>query len=368
MFAVPTKLRLKPQAFIFKAAPPRCALGVCNSMVKSINLLVVAAPDAPELKVLQTLPTSVKVLAIGQQKYELEMQLKEAQQDWSEVEVVLNCGVGEKAGKKKDIEQFFPEMVNLKWLHSASAGLENLLFPALVESDVVVTNAKGVYSHSLAEYALTVCSWFAKDFPRLIKAKAERSWDPYDVEELRSKTMGIIGLGDIGFACAKLAKAFKMNVVGLRRRVEMSEEEQKIVDKIFTPDEIVEMAGICDYLIASTPYTPATYKIVSESVIQALKKNAVFVNVGRGKCVDEEALIYALQQKRIRGAGLDVFVTEPLPSDSPLWGLDNVFMSPHCADRTKEFQYESLQFFVQNIQRYRDGIELCNVCDKKSGY
>lgn len=123
-----------------------------------------------------------------------------------------------------------------------------------------------------------------------------------------------------------------------------------------------------DYVVAATPWTPDTDKLVSAAAIAAMKPNAVFVNVGRGKCVDEEALIEALSARRIRGAALDVFATEPLPASSPLWSLPNVLMSPHCADRTKEFQFESLGRFVDNCGRYLSGRPLLAVCDKRSGY
>ena len=124
-------------------------------------------------------------------------------------------------------QALWPKLTNLKWLHSASAGLEHLLFPELSDSPVTLTNAKGVYSHSLAEYTLACCNYFAKDFPRLLAAKGEHNWDPYDVEELRGKTLGVVGYGDIGQACARIARAFKMNIVALRRRVQLSEQETK---------------------------------------------------------------------------------------------------------------------------------------------
>ncbi|KIY93109.1 hypothetical protein MNEG_14853 [Monoraphidium neglectum] len=255
-------------------------------------------------------------------------------------------------------------------MHSSSAGLEHLLFPGLVESPVVLTNAKGVYSHSLAEYSLTCCSWFAKDFPRLLAAKADRRWDPYDVEELRGKTMGVVGYGDIGQAAARLARAFRMRVVALRRRAELSEAEQAegVLSAVYRPDQLGDLMAASDYVVVATPWTPETDKIISRAAIAAMKPSGVLVNVGRGKCVDEEALIEALSEGRIRGAALDVFATEPLPADSPLWGLPNVLLSPHCADRTKEFQFESLERFVENAKLYVEGKELIAVCDKRSGY
>ncbi|PNH07305.1 D-2-hydroxyacid dehydrogenase [Tetrabaena socialis] len=255
-------------------------------------------------------------------------------------------------------------------MHSASAGLEHLLFPELVEGPVTLTNAKGVYSHSLAEYCLTAASWFAKDLPRMRRQQAAANWEPYEVEELRGKTLGIIGYGDIGQACGRLAKAFRMRVVALRRRVELSEEERAagVVEKIFPPDQLHALMAESDYVVMATPYTPATHRMVDGPAIAAMRPHGVFINLGRGKCVDEPALVEALQSGRIRGAALDVFDTEPLPADSPLWGLDNVLLSPHCADKTKEFQFESLGFFLDNMGCFLAGEPLANVCDKSNGY
>lgn len=330
------------------------------------NILVVAGGDSPELAVLEKLPPGAKVVAIGQTAAELDAKGL----DWGSIDVLLNCGVGKNAGKRDDIREMWPRLTSLQWLHSASAGLEHLLFPELVEGPVVLTNAKGVYSHSLAEYALTGCSWFAKDFPRMLAAKAEAKWDPYDVEELRGKTMGIVGYGDIGRATAQLARAFRMRVVALRRRAELSEDEKAegVLAGLYGPDRLHDLMSACDYIVVATPHTPETDKIISREAIAAMRPNGVLVNVGRGKCVDEEALVEALSARRIRGAVLDVFAEEPLPPASPLWSLPNVFLSPHCADRTKEFQWESLERFVDNVGRYMSGDDLIAVCDKRAGY
>eukprot|EP00197_Chlamydomonas_leiostraca_P013645 CAMPEP_0202860326 /NCGR_PEP_ID=MMETSP1391-20130828/2081_1 /ASSEMBLY_ACC=CAM_ASM_000867 /TAXON_ID=1034604 /ORGANISM="Chlamydomonas leiostraca, Strain SAG 11-49" /LENGTH=334 /DNA_ID=CAMNT_0049539481 /DNA_START=126 /DNA_END=1130 /DNA_ORIENTATION=- len=331
------------------------------------NLLVVSASDSPELSVLKQLPPTVNVVGIGKS---LQDFAKLTDADWASVDVLLNCGVGARAAKREDLAALWPKLTGLQWMHSSSAGLEHLLFPALVEGPVTLTNAKGVYSHSLAEYTLTACSWFAKDFPRLARAKAEARWEPYDVEELRGRTLGVIGFGDIGQACARLARAFKMKVVGLRRRTQLTPEEaaENIADKLYSPDQLHELMAVSDYVVMATPHTPQTDKMVNAAALAAMKPTGVFINVGRGKCVDEGALVEVLAAGNIRGAALDVFATEPLPPDSPLWRLPNVLMSPHCADRTKEFQYESLAFFVDNMGRYLAGQPLDNVCDKRAGY
>lgn len=329
------------------------------------NLLVVSGRGSPELSVLNSLPPSVNVLGIGRSAEDFEG-LTEDQ--WKSVDVLLNCGVGANAGKKDDIMALWPRLSGLVWLHSSSAGLEHLLFPELVNSVVVLTNAKGVYSNSLAEFVLTACNWFAKDLPRMRRAQQQGRWDPYDVEELRGKTLGVVGYGDIGQACARLARAFQMKVIALRRRAELSQEEKAEGLVVYTPDQLPALMAASDYVVAAMPHTPSTHELINAAAIAAMKPTGVFINVGRGKCVEEPALIQALESGTIRGAALDVFYEEPLPPSSPLWSLDNVLLSPHCADRTKEFQYESLELFVENLERYMKGKELLNICNKAGGY
>ncbi|KAL3163261.1 hypothetical protein ABBQ32_009659 [Trebouxia sp. C0010 RCD-2024] len=265
-------------------------------------------------------------------------------------------------------EDIWPHLTNLKWIHSASAGVEKLLFPELIKSKVSVTNAKGAYSHSLAEWALTACSWFAKDLPRLKQQQKDRNWEPYYVEELRGKVLGVVGYGDIGQETANLARAFKMSIIALRRRKELSQHDKDLNLKIYTPDQLNELMAESDYIVAALPHTDKTEKLVNAAAINSMKRTGVFVNIGRGQTVDEEALVKALQDKRIRGAGLDVTYTEPLPKENPLWDLDNVLLSPHTADRTTTFQAEAIQQFTDLAKLYVQGKELYNVVDKEIGY
>mmetsp|Transcript_41935 Transcript_41935/g.133838 ORF Transcript_41935/g.133838 Transcript_41935/m.133838 type:complete len:293 (-) Transcript_41935:408-1286(-) len=279
-------------------------------MTSKVKLVVVSNPDTPELSALDKLPSSVTVVAIGRSYAEISSKISD--DDLSTVDVLLNCGVGKNAATKDQIRELWPKLPRLQWMHSASAGLEHLLFQELVSSPVPLTNAKGVYSHSLAEYVLTCCNWFAKDLPRLQAQKADARWEPYDVEELRGTTMGVVGYGDIGQAAARLGRAFGMKVAALRRRPGPPGEPNP-PDFTFGSDQLCELMAASDYVVMATPYTPHTDKLMSKEAIAAMKPTGVFINVGRGKCVDEEALVAALRDKRIRGAALDVFATEPLP-------------------------------------------------------
>ncbi|KAL3163262.1 hypothetical protein ABBQ32_009659 [Trebouxia sp. C0010 RCD-2024] len=307
----------------------------------------------------------MRLLATGRPGQELADWSKE---DWGRVEVLLKCGTGKDASTKQELQDIWPHLTNLKWIHSASAGVEKLLFPELIKSKVSVTNAKGAYSHSLAEWALTACSWFAKDLPRLKQQQKDRNWEPYYVEELRGKVLGVVGYGDIGQETANLARAFKMSIIALRRRKELSQHDKDLNLKIYTPDQLNELMAESDYIVAALPHTDKTEKLVNAAAINSMKRTGVFVNIGRGQTVDEEALVKALQDKRIRGAGLDVTYTEPLPKENPLWDLDNVLLSPHTADRTTTFQAEAIQQFTDLAKLYVQGKELYNVVDKEIGY
>ena len=353
---------------------PRSALTtMAAASSSSTGLLVLSSPDAPELALLQTaLPPSFKVIGVGRTMEDFATLTHD---DWAGVNVLLNCGILKNAAKRDQIEAVWDMLPNLKWMHLASAGIEHVVFPRLIESEVILTNARGCFSHSLAEFCLFGCKYFALDFPRLQRAKAACSWDPYEVDELRNKTMAVIGFGDIGKSCATLGRAFRMKIAGYKRRKEeaggpgSSQTGGHEADEMYYgPQGLLEMVQRADYVVVSLPHTPETEKLVSRTVIAAMKPTAVLVNVGRGKTVDEEALVEVLEARKIRGAALDVFATEPLPENSPLWRLDNVMMSPHCADRTSTFQFDAIQLFLDNARRWESQDTLLNVVDKKGGY
>lgn len=255
----------------------------------------------------------------------------------------------------------------VRWVHSRWAGLENLLFPALVESDVVLTNGRGCFSDSLAEFVMAAVLFFAKDLRRMRRSQQEGRYDPFDVEWVRGKTLGVLGFGDIGRAAASRARAFGMRIVALRRRVPAAEADP-LVDELLPPERKQDLMARSDYLLVATPLTGATRGIVGEAELSAMKTTAVLINVGRGPCVDEQALVSALEAGRIRGAALDVFAQEPLPPGHPFYRLDNVLLSPHCADHVPGWIDDAMALFMDNLERFRDGRPLRNVVDKRAGY
>lgn len=271
------------------------------------------------------------------------------------------------SGTRALLERVWAQATRLRWIHVRSAGLDTLLFPALVDSTVPLTNSRGVYSRSLGEFVAAGVLFFAKDFHRMQRSQAAGRWDPFDVREAHGSTMGIVGYGDIGRAAARLAKALGMRVLALRRRPEQSAGDA-LVDEAMGNERLLELMARSDYVVVAAPLTPQTRGLVDAAAIAAMKPTAVMINVGRGAVIDEPALIEALRHKRIRGAALDVFEQEPLPPGHAMYGLDNLLLSPHCADHTATWIDEAMAFYGQNLERFLAGEPLLNVVEKRLGY
>ncbi|MBL8294387.1 MAG: D-2-hydroxyacid dehydrogenase [Bryobacterales bacterium] len=319
-----------------------------------VTLLVLSKPHASYLRLLEQLPDSTHIV-VGNQ---LEMFENAA----PKADVLLNC-----FSPLRLFRDLFLRCPNLNWVHSFSAGVENTLFPELIASPVPLTNARGVFSRSLAEFAIAGALFFDKKIADMRRQQAESRWVNMDVDELHGKTMGIVSYGSIGHACARLAKAFGMKVVASRRRPELSSSDP-LVDRIYGPGQLRDMLAISDFVVIASPITPETRGMVGPEELAAMKPSAVLINVGRGPVVVESALIDALSNHRIRGAALDVFDVEPLPAGHPFYSLDNVLLSPHSADHTPGWTDQSMVFFVENFHRYASGQPLDNIVDKHAGY
>jgi phosphoglycerate dehydrogenase-like enzyme len=254
----------------------------------------------------------------------------------------------------------------LRWVHSRSAGLERSLFPELVASSVPLTNGSGVFSPSLGEFALAAILYFAKDFRRMIRNQMAGAWSQFEVEMMEGKTIGIVGYGDIGRAIASRVRAMGMKVLAVRRHWTAGQDD--LVDRIYGPEQLREVLRLSDYVAVAAPLTPETRGMIGEAEFAAMKKTAVIINVGRGPVIDETAMIRALSQERIKGAGLDVFDEEPLPAGHAFYKLENVLLSPHCADHTDQWLNDAMKFFVAQFERFRKGEPLLNVVEKKLGY
>jgi phosphoglycerate dehydrogenase-like enzyme len=308
-----------------------------------VRLLVVAPHDFGALELLRHEPPGIE-LSIGTDAESLRA-------DAARADAVL---IAPRYGSI--LTELWRELANVRWINTLAAGVELLPFDLLQRSQVIVTNSRGLYADALGEFVLGAMWWFAKDVRRMLRNQDERRWEPFTVQRMEGQTAGIIGHGGIGHAVARRAAALGLRVLTVRRRQERAEP---------TLDEVIAQS---DYVVMCTPLTPRTWRLISRERIALMKETAVFINVGRGATVDEEALIDALRERRIRGAALDVFEHEPLPADSPLWALDDVLISPHTADHTADAHQHAMQFFVENLRRFRAGESLENVVDKSERY
>jgi phosphoglycerate dehydrogenase-like enzyme len=270
------------------------------------------------------------------------------------------------SSSRETLRQVFLACPKVRWVHTRNAGIDNLLFPELIQSPIPLTNGSGVFSQSLGEFALAAILYFAKDFPRILRNQRSQRWEQFDMVEISTRTVGIVGYGDIGRAVATRAKAMGMKVLALKRHAPVGGDPA--IDRFYSPPQIHEMLASCDYVVVAAPLTSETRHMVSAAEFAAMKPSAVVINVGRGPVIDQAALVRALTGKQIRAAGLDVFEHEPIPTGDPIWSLDNVLISPHTADHTSTWLSQAMQFFVEQYQRFLKGEPLENVVDKQLGY
>ena len=265
------------------------------------------------------------------------------------------------------LEVLWPRAEALRWVQSGSAGVESLLFPEFAESSVALTSGRGLYSSVLAQFVVASILYFAHNLERLRSFQMARTWSRIEVSEVRGQTLGIVGVGDVGREAAKLAGCLDMRLLGCKRHPESVDESVQL-ERCYAPDRLLEMLPDCDYVLLSIPLTADTRGMIGRRELEAMKPSSVLINVARGGIVQESVLIEALQEGWIRGASLDVFEREPLPSESPLWGMENVLLSPHSADFTFDLEASPGHLFVENFRRYRRGEPLLNIVDKKAGY
>ena len=320
-----------------------------------ITVLVLADPTEPRLAMLEELPPETGI-AVGNSAEAFVRAAPDAT-------VIFNWSlIGD---LQRDVFRMCP---NVEWVHSRSAGLDGLLSPELVESPVRLTNGRGVYSESLGEFVVGAILYFAKDLRRMVRNQAAGKWDPFDIVEVRGQTVGIVGYGDIGRAIATRVHALGMRVLAVKRHGPPAHKDDPLAERIYGPEGRLEMISRSDYVVVAAPLTPETLGMMGEAEFAAMKPDAVAINVGRGPVIQEAALVKALSEKRIKGAALDVFDIEPLPQGHPFYKLENVLLSPHCADHTPDWLDQAMRFFLAQFERFRKGEPLRNVVDKKLGY
>jgi phosphoglycerate dehydrogenase-like enzyme len=260
----------------------------------------------------------------------------------------------------------------LRWIHSPAAAVHQLIFPEIVDSDIVLTNARDVHGPVVAEHVMAMIFALAKKIPDAVRLQQKHDWgqqqmwdEPPRVREVAGATVGLVGYGSIGRAVAKNAKALGMRVIAVREHPEKGSEG---ADAIFGPAQIAELFKQADYVVLAAPVTSSTTALANTERLALMKPDACLINVARGQLVDESALAAALREKKIGGAALDVFPKEPLAAESPLWDLPNLLITPHTAALTKKLWERHYFLLAENLRRYNNGNPLLGIVDKSKGY
>jgi phosphoglycerate dehydrogenase-like enzyme len=257
-----------------------------------------------------------------------------------------------------------PRARRLRWIQLTSAGAEHVLDARPDLGHVVLTNARGIHGELMADYAIGVMVMLQFGFPGLLRLQQARTWRQQYTEPLAGKCLGVLGVGAIGGEIARRGAAMGMRVLGMRREPRPAEG----VARMFGPDGLGEMLPQCDFVVVVVPATPETRRMLGERELRAMRRGAYLINVARGIVVDEAALVRALADGWLGGAALDVFETEPLPPESPLWAMDNVIVTPHIAGEPDEYPRRVMGVVAENIVRWREGRPLLNVVDPGRGY
>lgn len=255
----------------------------------------------------------------------------------------------------------------LKWLQTYSAGVETYRSPELLNSNITVTNAKIIQGPNIADHAFAMLLSLTRELYRIIPNRTSEEWTrgQHHPIELRGKTAVIIGLGGIGMQIAQRARGFDMTVIGVDPK---DISYTSFVSKIVPPDRLDTVLPLADVIFVSAPHTPQSERMVGPRQFELMKKGAYFIAVSRGKLYDTDALVKALDSRRLAGAGLDVTNPEPLPKGHPLWKFENVVITPHIAGQSDQVQARRIDLLKENIRRFADGEPLVNVVDKQKGY
>lgn len=264
-------------------------------------------------------------------------------------------------GAPSSIRKILNDLPNLRWVQSMWAGIEPLLDPSL-RRDYVLTNARGVFGQLMSEYVFGYLLAYERKMFHLLEMQKTKQWYRFEARPLRGKTIGLLGVGSIGADVARTAKFFGMNVRGYTRGSEASRQ----VDKYYYGGELLEFTTGLDYLVSILPNTAETKKIVNTKVLNALPPHALFINVGRGSAVDENALLEALRNNKIAGAVLDVFEQEPLPKEHPFWEAPNLTMTFHTS--APSLPEDIARVFIENYRLYIEGKPLKYVVEFGRGY
>lgn len=264
-----------------------------------------------------------------------------------------------------ELQQAWHKADALRWVHAAGAGVDAILSPRLVQSDVILTNSRGVFDRPMAEYVIGLMLMFAKGFRATIDRQRQKEWVHHETETLRDKRLLVVGAGPIGREVARLARSLGMHVSGVARTARERDED---FERVISDEDLGEALPDADYVVVATPLTGRTRGMFGPERFARMKPGARFINVGRGPIVDEGALVGALREGNISGAALDVFQDEPLPESSPLWDDPRVIVSPHMSGNFSGWLTALGELFAENFGRWQRGEPLLNVVDKERGY
>ena len=320
----------------------------------SLTLLVLADPSAPWLKLLANLGPEINLIVSND--------VTKVRESAPQADVIVNG-----TSNPPLLSAAIPPAHRAKWIHSLWTGVDNVLCPEILASPLPLTNGRGVFRRPLAEWTIGAMLYFAYRMRRMIRQQQAGVWEAFTTEEIQGKTLGIVGYGGIGSTAAELARPFGMRIVALRRRPELFAQDP-LVDQSFAPRDVNQLMATSDYVLLAAPLTDETRGMIGAAQIAAMKPTGVLINVGRGAVVDEPALVEALESGKIRGAALDVFAVEPLPSGHPFYRMESVLLSPHTADHVQDFIHLAVESFLENLRRFQANEPLQNLVDKHAGY
>ena len=263
-----------------------------------------------------------------------------------------------------NLEKYWQYADQLKWIHRCGVGVDALLFPALAESDITISNARGIFDHAMAEYVLAYMLYEVKRFGETLQAQKEGRWQYKLNDTLAGQRAAVFGVGGIGREVASVLKAIGVQVIGVGR----SERDDPVLGTIRAIVDAHEIAATVDWVVGALPSTPDSDNTFDAEFFAAMRRSARFINIGRGRAQDETALVNALQNGAIAGAMIDVFHREPLPESRGLWSAPNLFLSPHMSGDYSTHYEDLVKQFVENMRRYVEGETLLNIVDKKLGF
>ncbi len=267
-----------------------------------------------------------------------------------------------------------PSLTDLRWVQAPAAGIGHLLSDELVASPIVLTSARGVRARAIAEHVMGMIIALSRQLPLVLRRQAEHRWALDEIESagtvrtLPGRRLTIVGLGSIGVEVARLAAPFGLRVSAVRKHTGAPVPDGVRVDEVVAADGLLELLSRTDVLVLSTALTPETRSLIGRQALDAIKRGALLINIGRGRLLDDAAVVDALKDGRLGGAALDVFTREPLDADSPYWDLPNVIVTPHMSGAMEDYWTPLVALFAENLRRFEAGQPLLNVVDKRAGY